>query len=92
MKLTKRERSELQRQAGSRNGRADSARHARLILLLAEGRTWSDIRAKFDCSELHCPLEQAVGCGSAGRIVCALRGARGVPFAPRHRQSSIPIG
>jgi len=40
MKLTKNERVELQRQANARNGRADSARHARLILLLAEGLTW----------------------------------------------------
>lgn len=53
MKLSKRERSELQRQAGSRNGRADSARHARLILLLAEGLTWSDIRVKLDCSDSY---------------------------------------
>jgi len=53
MKPSKRERSELQRQAGSRNGRADSARHARLILLLAQGRTWSQIRAKLDCSDSY---------------------------------------
>src|SRR5271170_5482298 len=53
MKLSKRERSELRRQAGSRNGRADSARHARLILLLAEGLTWSDIRVKLDCSDSY---------------------------------------
>ena len=37
MKLTKNERMELQRQVGARNGRADAARHARLILLLADG-------------------------------------------------------
>ena len=53
MELSKRERSELQRQAGSRNGRADSARHARLILLLAEGLTWSDIRVKLDCGDSY---------------------------------------
>src|SRR5271169_2868053 len=53
MKLSKRERSELRRQAGSRNGRADSARHARLILLLAEGLTWSDIRVKLDCGDSY---------------------------------------
>ena len=53
MKLTKSERMELRRQAGARNGRADSARHARLILLLAEGRTWAEIRAKLDCSDSY---------------------------------------
>jgi transposase len=53
MKLTKSERMELQRQAGVRNGRADSARHARLILLLADGLTWAEIRAKLDCSDSY---------------------------------------
>jgi len=53
MKLTKSERMELQRQAGARNGRADSARHARLVLLLADGLTWAEIRAKLDCSDSY---------------------------------------
>ena len=53
MKLTKSERMELQRQANARNGRADSARHARLILLLAEGLTWAEIRAKLDCADSY---------------------------------------
>src|SRR6266853_595712 len=53
MILTKSERMELQRQAGARNTRADSARHARLILLLAEGLTWGEIRAKLDCSDSY---------------------------------------
>ena len=51
MIVTDSERMELQRQSVSRNGRADAARHARLILLLAEGRTWAEIRAKLDCSD-----------------------------------------
>lgn len=51
MKRTKSERMELQRQARARNGRADSARHARLILLLADGLTWAKIRVKLDCSD-----------------------------------------
>jgi transposase len=51
MNLTETERMELQRQVSARNGRADSARHARLILLLAEGLTWAEIRAKLDCSD-----------------------------------------
>jgi len=53
MKLTKNERMELQRQASARNGRADSARHARLILLLADGLTWAEIRAKLDCADSY---------------------------------------
>lgn len=53
MKLTETEFMELQRQASARNGRADSARHARLILLLAEGLTWAAIRAKLDCSDSY---------------------------------------
>src|ERR1700674_5585128 len=53
MKLTDSEFMELQRQAGARNGRADSARHARLILLLADGLTWAEIRAKLDCSDSY---------------------------------------
>ena len=53
MKLTGSERVELQRQASARNGRADQARHARLILLLCEGLTWSQIRAKLDCSDSY---------------------------------------
>ncbi|HSL02797.1 MAG TPA: helix-turn-helix domain-containing protein [Nitrospiraceae bacterium] len=53
MILTKSEHMELQRQARVRNGRADSARHARLILLLAEGLTWVEIRAKLDCSDSY---------------------------------------
>ena len=53
MILTKSEHMELQRQARVRTGRADSARHARLILLLAEGLTWVEIRAKLDCSDSY---------------------------------------
>ncbi len=53
MKLTESERSELLRQANARNGRADSARHARLILLLADGLTWAEIRGKLDCGDSY---------------------------------------
>lgn len=53
MKLTDNERSELLRQANTRNGRADSARHARLILLLADGLTWAEIRVKLDCGDSY---------------------------------------
>src|SRR6185369_9059274 len=53
MKLTKSELMELTRQASARNSRADSARHARLILLLAQGLTWAEIRAKLDCADSY---------------------------------------
>lgn len=51
MKLTETEAVELQQRANARTGRADSARHARLILLLADGLTWAEIRSKLDCSD-----------------------------------------
>ena len=41
--LTKLERMELERRAASRTGRAEDARRARLILLLAEGHTWDEV-------------------------------------------------
>src|SRR6202795_4785274 len=53
MILTPRERRALQRQAGARNGRADQARQARLILLRSEGLTWAQIRAKLDCGDSY---------------------------------------
>lgn len=53
MKLAESERMELQRQAKARNTRADSARHARLILLLSQGQTWAQIRAKLDCNDAY---------------------------------------
>lgn len=53
MTLTKSERLELQHQARASKGRADSARHARLILLLADGLTWATIRAKLDCNDSY---------------------------------------
>ena len=49
--LTEAERVELNRRATSRNGRADDARRARLILLLEGGRTWETIRDKLDCND-----------------------------------------
>ena len=53
MKLTKSEHMELQRQASARNGRADTSRRARLVLLLAEGCTWAEIRTKLDCADSY---------------------------------------
>lgn len=49
--LSDAERMELSRRAGSRAGRADDARRARLILLLEAGDTWAKIREKLDCND-----------------------------------------
>lgn len=48
--LTKRERLELIRRARSRTGRAETARRARVILLLAEGATWDAVCQAVGCS------------------------------------------
>lgn len=48
--LTNAERMELTRRAGSRTDRAEDARRARLILLLAEGHTWDEVSTRIDCS------------------------------------------
>ena len=53
MTLSTRERRELQWQAGARNGRADQARQARLILLRSEGLPWAQIRAKLECGDSY---------------------------------------
>jgi len=50
IKLTKNERAELERRAKSRAGRADEARVARVLLLLAEGATYEEISKRVDCS------------------------------------------
>src|SRR4051794_1992970 len=49
--LTEAERLELNQRAASRNGRADDARRARLILLLENGCTWKAMRDKLDCND-----------------------------------------
>jgi transposase len=51
IKLSEVERVELSQRATSQAGRADSARRARLILLLEGGDTWSEIREKLSCND-----------------------------------------
>jgi transposase len=51
IKLSDVERVELSQRATSQAGRADSARRARLILLLEGGETWSEIREKLSCND-----------------------------------------
>src|SRR5271154_3001541 len=48
--LTNAERMELTRRATSRTDRAEDARRARLILLLAEGHTWDEASERIECS------------------------------------------
>ncbi|MGH7929343.1 MAG: IS630 family transposase [Candidatus Binatia bacterium] len=51
MGLSESERSQLERMASSRAGRAEYARIARVLLLLADGCTYRDIAERVDCSE-----------------------------------------
>lgn len=51
LQLTTSERRELEARARSRAGRADDARVARMLLLLAEGRTYAEIAGHVECSE-----------------------------------------
>lgn len=51
IKLTKVERTELEARAKTRAGRADEARVARVLLLLADGVTYKGIAERVDCSE-----------------------------------------
>jgi transposase len=48
--LTIQERTELQRRLRTRSRPAGEARIARLMLLLAEGRTYADIRTRLSCT------------------------------------------
>src|SRR5688572_31994372 len=48
--LTNMERMELTRRASSRADRAEDARRARLILLLADGHTWDEVSERIECS------------------------------------------
>ena len=51
IQLTNPERAELERRAKSRAGRADEARIARVLLLLADGMTYREIAERVACSE-----------------------------------------
>ena len=53
MTLTNVERIELERRISSRKGRADGARRARCIVLLAEGANWARIRAQLSCGDSY---------------------------------------
>jgi transposase len=48
--LSNRERMELTHRAKSRSARAEDARRARVVLLLAEGHTWDEVSERVDCS------------------------------------------
>ena len=48
--LTLEQRTELEARARSRRGRADAARRARVVLLLADGESYTSVRDKTGCS------------------------------------------
>ena len=48
--LTQFERTELRRRTRTRSGRADDARIARVLLLLADGSSYLDVQHEVDCS------------------------------------------
>src|SRR5712672_4286675 len=50
IRLSNSELMELTRRANSRTDRAEDARRARLILLLAEGHTWDEVTERIECS------------------------------------------
>lgn len=51
MILTKAERVELNKRANGRTIRAEEARRARCILMLAQGASWAQIRDKLNCTD-----------------------------------------
>lgn len=53
MTLTDVERMELERRSHSRKGRADEARRARCILLVADGASWAQIRGQLHCGDSY---------------------------------------
>jgi len=53
MTLTVPERKELERRVASRRGRAEEARRARCILLVANGVSWAQIRRQLDCRDSY---------------------------------------
>jgi transposase len=53
MTLTDGERMELARRINSRNGRADEARRARCMVLLAAGASWGSIRTQLRCGDSY---------------------------------------
>jgi transposase len=53
MILSKSERIELTKRAKARTGRAEDARRARCMLLLAAGQAWAQIRDKLACNDAY---------------------------------------
>ena len=75
-KLSDAERGDLDELARSRRGRADEARRARIILLLAEGYSYSTISERVDCTA------QTIATWKARYQAHGINGLRG-----RHRGS-----
>jgi transposase len=74
--VTETERAELEAMARSRRGRADESRRARIMLLLADGYTYTAICDRIDCTA------QTIATWKARYQADGVRGLRG-----RHRGS-----
>src|SRR5262245_51089628 len=77
MTLSIPERKELQRRVASRRGRADEARRARCILLVAEQASWAAIRAQLGCSDSY--IARWTGRFAAERLAGLYSRHRGQP-------------
>jgi len=53
IELSKGEREELEKRLRSQSGRADDARRARCILMLADGETWATVREAIACNDSY---------------------------------------
>ena len=80
MTLTDVERIELERRRNSRRGRADEARRARCILLLAEGANWAHIRTQLGCGDSY--IARWSGRFATERLAGLYSRHRGQPATP----------
>src|SRR5262252_6469279 len=77
MTLTIPERKELERRVASRRGRADEARRARCMLLVADQVSWTAIRAHLHCSDSY--IARWTGRFAAERLAGLYSRHRGQP-------------
>jgi transposase len=78
--LTQNERSELRRQSATADGRRDVGRRARVILMLADGRTGAEIRGELGCGDSY--ISRASKRFAADRLAGLFARYRG---SPRHK-------
>jgi transposase len=86
MDLTADERAALERLTRTRRGRADLAKRARVILLLAEGRSYADIRAAVGCGPTFiAQWKQRFAEGRVAGLAGRHRGRKAWVLTPRLR-------